>query len=768
MNVFEWIQDVNAFGWSRLAGAELLELLQPFVRLGNPHRWKVLDDEEASKDSEPRVRDVVDWEVVLKSGADVRHHFDSLRRLPAWKDALVELLPSFTGLLQTAWDLMFELEGVTADYDLSYLHHPSIGDHPQNQHFKDWTILVDLCRDAWLETEHRNAAPAAAELYRWRQINFPIFRRLSLFAAAHTTRAITSDSALALLAKDDTLWSIETQYEALQLICFLAGRLSDEEADKLTKLILGGPPRALYRADLTDDKWNDLRDKARWLRLAKFNACHGHLSDEARGTLVTLITAHGFKRKPAEIDEFPSFTVSSSDSGWTQRVNLPTDQEALVAALPGRPDEDVFYEDNWREIVENHFDAAAGALVQLARRHEFPTRAWREALQTLTGEKIARDAWNRLHATLANASTEVLNSLAESLTFWLRELANQLPLSDDVAFFTLIDHVAAAAVLSMSTAARDISISQAINHPIGHLIEGLIRWWYRTAPRVGGRLPHAIRERFTAFLKSPQGAPVARTTLGSHLNNLFVVDPDWTTEYLLPHFRWGEDSTIARAVWQAYLGHPTISEELIGAFKQDFLETASHYELLGEYSEQYASLLAIAFLEIPEAFTIQDMRTTLGRLGPTGLAAAATRVSAGLASAGERREQYWTNRARPLIERAWPKSASLRSGGESCALAHIAIRAGREFPDALKTLRPLLRKARECPLIASELARTKIPTDEPLLVLQLLDTIIDVNHPWPPHELRALINTIGKSAPAVKETPEFRRLQQYVEQFATR
>jgi hypothetical protein len=157
MNVFEWIEDVKAFGWSRLSGAELLYLLEPYVRLSDPHRWTDPEGGDVPEDSAPRVEDIVDWEVVLRSGTDVRDHLDALRRVLAWKDALVDLLPSFTGLLQDAWNLMVELEGATPEYDLSYLRHPSIIDHPQNQHFKDWTILVDLCRDAWLETERRNS-----------------------------------------------------------------------------------------------------------------------------------------------------------------------------------------------------------------------------------------------------------------------------------------------------------------------------------------------------------------------------------------------------------------------------------------------------------------------------------------------------------------------------------------------------------------------------------------------------------------------------------
>jgi hypothetical protein len=248
--------------------------------------------------------------------------------------------------------------------------------------------------------------------------------------------------------------------------------------------------------------------------------------------------------------------------------------------------------------------------------------------------------------------------------------------------------------------------------------------------------------------------------------NLFIVDPVWTREYLLPYFDWETDPSAANLVWQAYLGNPNISAELAAGFKEEFLETAKHYDDLGEYSKQYAGLLTITLLELPEAFTLADTRAALRRLGPSGIAQAAHRIAVALANAGERREEHWTNRVKPLLERAWPKAATFRSSEESCALAETCIRAGKQFEDALNYISPWLRRAPKCRLIAIHLSETQIPKDLPSLALRLLAQIIDTDQRWTPTKLKTVLETIGGADSNLKDSPDFRRLSQYVEQYS--
>ena len=115
------------------------------------------------------------------------HVHSSLRDLPKderWTAALPELLSDFSALLRDTLDLMRELGSAEDRSDLSYMHQPSISDHPQNRDFHDWTALIDLTRDAWLATAAQSPERAALVAESWWHTPYPLFRRLAFFAAA--------------------------------------------------------------------------------------------------------------------------------------------------------------------------------------------------------------------------------------------------------------------------------------------------------------------------------------------------------------------------------------------------------------------------------------------------------------------------------------------------------------------------------------------------------------------------------------------------------
>ena len=768
MNVFDWIQDVRQFGCGPAAYREFRRLLKPQVNLSRPIRWPGLTGDVNEALHEPRIKDYVDWDIVLRSGQDVRYHLHQLRAIDGWKDLLVSLLPDFTSLLKDALDLMSELEGASEQSDFSYINHPSIGDHPQNQNFKDWSVLIDLCRDAWVETAQRDARAATAEFHRWREIKYPVFRRLCLFGARTSEAAVSSDEALTLFVQDRSwwLWSVETQREAIRLICALAPRLGDNDADHLTGLILPGPPRDMFKAELEDSQWAQIKERTIWLRLAKFESCGGHLSNQARAAFAPTAAAHPeFVLEEDERDEFPSYISTGGPRGWKQHVTLPDTRPELASALRERPPDDFFYEDNWRSLLEKKFRIAIGALLQLAREQTWPPSAWQEALQTLSDEKLVRRAWYRLHTTLENCPAETIRSLAHALTWWLQSAANVLPLQAEPGFLRLIDKIFGDRGWVADESAV-VSLSQAINHPVGHLTEALIRWWYRSGPRVGGLLPAPIRDRFTLLVTSEATTGAARVALAAHVANLFIVDPTWTAEYLLPFFSWETDPATAHHVWDAYLGNPNISAELVGGFKTQFLKTAEHYDELGDYGKQYAGLLAITLLELREGFSLPEARVALQSLGREGIAKAAHRIAAGLANARERCEEYWINRVKPLLEQAWPKSAVFRSSEESCALSEMCIRAGGQFEDALSYVSPWLRPASGCRLIAIHLVETQIPKVSPASALRLLAAIVDTSQASSPSKLREALDTIEGADRTLADLQDFRRLRNHVEQFA--
>lgn len=132
--------------------------------------------------------------------------------------------------------------------------------------------------------------------------------------------------------------------------------------------------------------------------------------------------------------------------------------------------------------------------------------------------------------------------------------------------------------------------------------------------------------------------------------------------------------------WQGFLWSARLYRPLLSAVKQSFLDTANHYERLGQGKAQYAAMLAFAALEPEETFTISELQTATRALPPSGLAETTRALVRALESAGERREEYWTHRVRPYLRRIWPKTRDIASQMISEQFARLAIGAGEQFP----------------------------------------------------------------------------------------
>ena len=207
-DAYTWRDHLMAFGYMPARRMELVRLLGPRVKLSRPFRMAE-KDRDGPANAEDRVSDLVQWEIVLASD----HARDALEGLQArhrWHRLLIDMLPDFTALVRDAFDLMRELDGASERRDSSYIALPSISDHEQNRNFQDWTLLVELVRDAWMATAGAAPQLASAEVTRWLSIKYPIFRRLAFFAA--TDRRVFSPAAgLEVLLQDPWwLWSPET------------------------------------------------------------------------------------------------------------------------------------------------------------------------------------------------------------------------------------------------------------------------------------------------------------------------------------------------------------------------------------------------------------------------------------------------------------------------------------------------------------------------------------------------------------------------------
>jgi hypothetical protein len=236
--------------------------------------------------------------------------------------------------------------------------------------------------------------------------------------------------------------------------------------------------------------------------------------------------------------------------------------------------------------------------------------------------------------------------------------------------------------------------------------------------------------------------------------------------YLLPFFNWDINATEARSTWEGFLWSPRLYRPLLITFKSQFLETAHHYNELGECRRQFSAILTYAALEPVEGYTAQDYQTAFGSLPQEGLEDAAQALSQALDGAGDQREDYWQNRVHPFWRDVWPKSRDLASNRIAESLARLAIAARASFPAALAAVLDWLRPIEHPHYIVHLLEESHLCAQYPVDALKLLNTIID-NQMWGPRELGKCLGAIAQSAPELLQDARFQRLRDYSRQHGT-
>ena len=251
--LYRWLERLKREPLTATLRLELRDLLAPKVTLKELFRW---GEKEATADEPTRLRQLVDWELVL--AAD--HVRPTVRELDSehWTSALPDLLEDFQQLLRDALDLLHELGEADDRSDRSHWDLPSITPHWQNRDFHDWISLIELLRDAWLAVHSNNSNRATRVAQAWFELPYPTFKRLALFAASQND-CIPPEQWVGWLLADGAwwLWSAETGREVFRLLVPQGRQLAESDQERLEAAILSGPPREIFRDDLEPDQWGE-------------------------------------------------------------------------------------------------------------------------------------------------------------------------------------------------------------------------------------------------------------------------------------------------------------------------------------------------------------------------------------------------------------------------------------------------------------------------------------------------------------------------------
>ena len=759
VDLYRWLHRFKSDGLEPTVRLALRELLAPRVSLRQPFHW---GDEAGHADEPGRIKELVDWELVLSTD-HIHFLLADLTQSEAWRAALPQLLDDFQHLLRDALDLMRELGEADDWNDRGHWDLPSITPHWQNRGFRDWVALIELLRDAWLATRQSDPGRARRIANSWWAQPYPTFKRLALFAATHDDIVPDGQWANWLLANDDWwLWSTATQRETMRLLVLRSAGLPADARARLEAGILAGPLRRMFPDDIEPERWQYLVDHTVWLRLAKQASSGASLGNEAKARLDSLTASHPlWELAKNERDEFSQWMSGTGDPDYEDQRQVdraPRQRRELTKWLQRPTTTYPFYEDDWCEVCRGKFATAACALCALARENQWPAERWREALQAWSDEKLLRRSWRYVAPLLQQMPEDTLLAIAHSATLWL-EAASKVLDRHEAIFLDLCRQFLAMEHQDGMEAGQPVT--PAIHHPVGHVTQALLHHWFRRQPEDGQGLPGDLRPVFTALCDTQVNQyRHARVLLAANVIALFRVDRDWAAEYLLPLFNWQHSAVEARAAWEGFLWSPRLYRPLLEASKKDFLETARHYAELGEDGRQYAVILTYAALDLADTFATAELYEATNALPQEGLQESAQALIQALEGAGEQREEYWANRIRPYWQTIWPKSRRVASKTIAEQLARLTISARGAFPLALATVRDWLQPVEHPHYLVHLLHASGLCSQHPQDALTLLDAII-ADQPWAPRELRECLNDIVEAWPDAHRDNRYQRLMDY-------
>jgi hypothetical protein len=746
MDLFGWVKRWRRDGFSPLLRLELRQLLSPMITIDEP--WSSLPRSELEVPT--RVSDIVNADLVLAT-QHARSLLKEVQREDAWLTGIGSLLEDFKFLLSDALELATQVDEVGR----SYLHIPSIEDHPQNKDYRDWTLLVELCRDAWLATAKVDPVEALETARQWSRQPHTLFRRLALFAAAQDDIVDVQEALEWLLADNHTsLWSIETQREVIRLLVRRGPDLSMPQLTSLEDAIVDGPSlRAGGEPQEDTDQSRRISDHMVWLRLAKLSNAGVTLNPRAGRILTQLTLQHpNWQLARDDRDEFPTWI--GEDDHPQQFQTSPGRSRDLAQWLVDNPTTDEWDEqDDWKERCRTNFPRAAAALLRLATGGTFVVSRWREALQVWSDERNGRRSWRWLGPALARADFGIIQGLGHALSYWLQS-AGRFGTGHDGAFFRLVGLVLETHQQNEETELAKDAVSRAINHPIGHVTEAALLRWYSRSPKDLEGLPADVSQVLTLIARPEiQIFRHGRVLLGAHAIALYRVDSAWTKRNALPLFNWSISRSEAAGAWQGFLWTPRFYIPLISEMKSSFLDTANYFDELADFGRGYAGMLALAGLEPRGVFSASELRRALRLLSPEGLAKVAHAIYEFQVAAGETRHEYWVNRTWPYIRNVWPKSTDKHSPEVAAAFARICVAAGSAFDQAFEQLKDWLIKEDYPGLIVAELKASGQCTKFPETALRLLAAV--VGGKWPPTALAECMEQVRNAKPSLSASPEY-------------
>jgi hypothetical protein len=768
LNFYGWFSRLAVNGWTLGLKSELRDLLRPCVALAKPYQGLVSFG--ALEDSNS-INSLVRWEVLLATDHAIAAVRDN-KAEPNWQNGLHQFLDVFQSLLIEALEIMTDLGQSAKRRHVTAFELPSIEDHSQNLGHHDWTLLVLLTRDAWLAVSKIDPKKASEIAREWWSSEYPLFKRLALFAASQ--EGIVDDVQIVewLISEDGRwLWDIEIKRETLRLLTVMSQHWSSSSSNRrigaqsqLERAILRGPTRDNASSDASEDDFMMSRDSAVWLRLAKLSAGGYKLGRSAANKLAKLQRDNPTWRIANDgRDELPFWVEVGTRE--PDLLTTPWKPRELLKWLENHAAPDWHQNDDWRDRCRTHFRSVSCVLKYSYKQNQWYPDRLQAALYVWAEDKeLLKRSWFWMAAFVLALTDDQKKDVLDGLSWWIRAGSSVFD-GNDECFYSLASDLVRLSAQNLKNSNRDIML-EAINHPVGQATEAMLKWWSRLVAKGNSRLDGEAHSFLTSIcLSAVDSRRMGRVILAQYIGWIYRVDPDWTKAHLVPHFDWNVSREEACACWTGFLYSPRHIPALLSVLKQPFLKTMQQKDdLPADCRESFARFFTFVALEPAGVFTQQELRAGFASFDLVDLNQAARALRDVMEGAGEKAETLWRDSIRPLIQKIWPKSADKRSEQIAGSFAEICIYANEDFQEAISELTPYLQEILWSSTLLDKLMERDLHRRFPRNALDLIVRVANTSRIYRSDSLKLFLDQTSEKEPGVKRLKIFKELTEMLDE----
>ena len=568
------------------------------------------------------------------------------------------------------------------------------------------------------------------------------------------------------------LWDTYTQREALRFLRKRGQDIRGERLDSLTEAILKGPPRHLYRDDLTDDEWIRHRDREIRLRLYKLRESGTVLPPPAQEVYDRIQRGEQWQPPGDHSEEFIFFSsygrggyVNQNDTGALENFADMSIEQFIQwsGTQTGEPWE---WDGGWGQFAENDIEASVKLLKGAAENEIWPIPPWHTVLGAL-GQKGKEDVADTIKHEVAdllvNMPPEELAKLDFQAVRWLEGTWQKL---EKKQRRELWEWIWSASLLNEAPQG-DLNYDTPLNHTGGILGYILYEEMAECIPKVSAGenpgFPNWLRLDFEKIAaEDHSSAQLARVRIAPMLDFLYRIDPDWTGRAFFRRMDPDDEAVFDPHLWEWYIRFGRWSVDLLKAFKRLLLQTLKVSELIpAEVRHRGVGLFIHMAVPPDRGIDMHEAKSVLFKVGTDGLSAAAEALGDILRGAGDKSFALWRDTVRPWFEVVWPTRTQDRSKNLSTQLARMAMHSGGAFPDVVNAIKDILTPEEWNAALYELNQATDLVSRYPDAALILADKIFGDDDHGDRDLLREVLEAISAAKSELKRTEPFKRLARW-------